>query len=101
MLEGNGHTIHHLFQDQSDAARFADKPSRLFRAIGHRGQVVNLGLEGVRIQGVNWVGALAGLNQGSIGVCSAVGRVEGANGVGGLVGQNFGDIVLSVAEVEV
>ena len=101
VFEGNNHVIFNLFQDQSDPAVSANKPSGLFGSIGHRGQVVNLGLEDVNIQGVNFVGALAGINQGSIGVCSATGRVEGFNGVGGLVGQNFGDIVLSAVDVEV
>ena len=101
VFEGNGHTIDNLFQDQSDPAVFANRPNGLFGLIGNRGQVINLGLEDVSIQGVNWVGALAGLNLGSIGVCSVTGRVEGVNGVGGLVGRNFGNIVLSVADVEV
>ncbi len=101
VFEGNEHTIYNLFQDQSDPALFYNKPSGLFGAIGNRGQVVNVGLEGVQIKGVNFVGALAGFNQGSIGVCSALDRVEGVHGVGGLVGQNFGDIRLSIAEVEV
>ena len=101
VFEGNDHTIHNLFQARAEVARFINQPSGLFGAIGNRGQVVNLGLEGVQIKGVNWVGALVGLNQGSIGACSAVGKVEGVHGVGGLVGQNFGTITLSVAEAEV
>ena len=101
VLAGNNHGISNLFQDQSDPAVFANKPSGLFGAIGNRGQVMNLGLEGVDIKGVNFVGALVGINQGSIGVCSATGKVEGVNGVGGLVGQNFGNIVLSAVDVEV
>ncbi len=92
ILEGNGHGIVNLFQDQSDAALFYEKPSGLFGAIGNRGQVVNVGLEGVHIQGVNFVGALAGLSQGLIRNCSVRGRVAGANSVGGLVGHNFGHI---------
>ncbi len=92
VLEGNNHGIVNLFQDQSDAALFYEKPSGLFGAIGKRGQVVNVGLEGVHIQGVNFVGALAGLNQGLIRNCSVRGRVAGANSVGGLVGHNFGHI---------
>ena len=101
VFEGNNHVIVNLFQDQSDPAVFINKPSGLFGSIGHRGLVMNLGLEEVNIHGVNWVGALVGLHQGNILACSATGRVEGENGVGGLVGQNFGDIVLSVADVEV
>ncbi len=92
VLEGNNHGIVNLFQDQSDAALFYEKPSGLFGAIGNRGQVVNVGLEGVHIQGVNFVGALAGLSQGLIRNCSVRGRVAGANSVGGLVGHNFGHI---------
>ncbi len=92
VLEGNNHGIVNLFQDQSEAALFYEKPSGLFGAIGKRGQVVNVGLEGVHIQGVNFVGALAGLSQGLIRNCSVRGRVAGANSVGGLVGHNFGHI---------
>ncbi len=62
VFEGNGHVLSNLFQDQSDPALFADEPSGLFGAVGNRGQVINLGLEDVSIQGVNWVGALAGLS---------------------------------------
>ena len=92
ILEGNGYVISSLFQDQSDAALFYEKPSGLFGAIGNRGQVVNLALEGVHIQGITWVGGLAGLNQGLIRNCSVRGRVAGMNSVGGLVGHNFGHI---------
>lgn len=101
VFEGNGHVIFNLFQDQSDPAVFYKKPSGLFGSIGNRGKVMHLGLEGIQIKGVNWVGALSGFNQGSISNCSAQGRVKGVNGVGGLVGKNFGDIRLSAADVEV
>ncbi len=100
-LKGNGHKIVHLFQDQSDASRFAEKPSGLFGAIGNRGQVVGLGLEEVDIKGVNWVGGIAGLSQGVISHCSVRGQVVGSNSVGGLVGHNFGDIAHSFVQVEV
>ncbi len=101
VLAGNGHTIHNLFQDQSDASRFAGKPSGLFGAIGNRGQVVGLGLEEVDIKGVNWVGAIAGLSQGVISHCSVSGQVVGSNSVGGLVGHNFGNIAHSFVNAEV
>lgn len=89
VLEGNGYGILNLFQDQSDVALFAGKPSGLFGVVSDRGRVINLGLEGVDIEGINWVGGLVGLNQGRIENCSVRGRVVGANSVGGLVGHNF------------
>ncbi len=101
VLKGNEHKIVGLFQDQSDASRFAGKPSGLFGAIGNRGQVVGLGLEEVDIKGVNWVGAIAGLSQGSISHCSVSGQVVGSNSVGGLVGHNFGNIAHSFVNAEV
>ncbi len=101
VLAGNGHTIHNLFQDQSDASRFAGKPSGLLGALGNRGQVVGLGLEEVDIKGVNWVGAIAGLSQGVISHCSVSGQVVGSNSVGGLVGHNFGNIAHSFVNAEV
>ncbi len=59
VFEGNGHVLSNLFQDQSHPALFANEPSGLFGAVGNRGRVVNLGMEGVNIAGVNWVGAIA------------------------------------------
>ncbi len=101
VFEGNGHTIDNLFQNQSAPALFANEPSGLFGAVGHRAQIVHVVLEGVEIRGVNWVGALAGLSQGVLVNCSVRGRVVGYNSVGGLVGHNFGEIADSHVRGEV
>ncbi len=101
VFEGNGHVLSNLFQDQRDPALFADEPSGLFGAVGHRAQVIHVVLEGVEIRGVNWVGALAGLSQGVLVNCSVRGRVVGYNSVGGLVGHNFGEIADSHVRGEV
>ncbi len=101
VFEGNGHKIANLFQNQSAPALFANEPSGLFGAVGHRAQVIHVVLEGVEIRGVNWVGALAGLSQGVLVNCSVRGRVVGYNSVGGLVGHNFGEIADSHVRGEV
>ena len=102
VFEGNGHVLSNLFQDQSHPALFADEPSGLFGAVGHRAQVIHVVLGGgVEIRGVNWVGALAGLSQGVLVNCSVRGRVVGYNSVGGLVGHNFGEIADSHVRGEV
>lgn len=63
-----------------DFGLFADKPSGLLEVVGHRGRVINLGL-----------------NQGWIENCAVRGRVVGVNSVSGLVGHNFGEIAVGGA----
>lgn len=70
----------------------------LFGCIGDAGQVVNLGLENIKILGgrhARFVGALAGYNSGLICRCYAKGSVSGGDWseeLAGLVGANAGTV---------
>ncbi len=70
----------------------------LFGCVGDGGQVVNLGLENVKILGgrhARFVGALAGYNSGLICRCYAKGSVSGGDWseeLAGLVGANAGTV---------
>ncbi|MCL2013278.1 MAG: InlB B-repeat-containing protein [Cystobacterineae bacterium] len=59
-----------------------------FGVIGTGAEIENLGVLEVNIRGANNIGALAGLNRGTVRNCYATGNVVGANYVGGLVGAN-------------
>ncbi|MDD2893528.1 MAG: MBG domain-containing protein [Halothiobacillaceae bacterium] len=84
-FDGLGHTIGNL-----TLATPAVSQVGLFGVIGATGTVKNLGLTNVSIQGNASVGALAGVNHGSIfNTYVSGGTVQGGNGaVGGLVGVN-------------
>jgi len=70
----------------------------LFGCIGEAGQVVNLGLENLKILGsrhARFVGALAGYNSGLICRCYAKGSVSGGDWsqeLAGLIGANAGTV---------
>ena len=102
-FQGNGKTIYNLYINQTQPAR-----AGLFGEVGSTGK-----LEGVRLAAVNVrtqdgvrVGALAGVNGGTITDSSAAGHVNatqdtGTVYVGGLVGSNANSIVSSYAETEI
>ena len=82
VFEGNGHTLSNLF---------IDRPSEigvgLFGFLSqHYGEIRNLGLLGVRVEGQDFVGSFAGVG-GSVTGSHATGQVWGREAVGGLVGN--------------
>jgi hypothetical protein len=86
----------------------ADKYQGLFGRIGAGGEVKNLKLIDVNINGYYHVGGLAGRNAGTVTNCYASGKISGTGGVsgggevGGLVGINVsGTIKNSRAAVEI
>ena len=102
-FQGNSKTIYNLFINQTQPAR-----AGLFGEVGSTGK-----LEGVKLAAVNVrtrdgvrVGALAGVNGGTIKLSSAAGHVNatqdtGTVYVGGLVGSNANSIVSSYTETEI
>ena len=66
----------------------------LFGTIGSEGEVLDLTLENVKITAWgNYVGAIAGTNQGTVSGCHVVGgSVQGTQVVGGIVGYNEGSV---------
>ena len=96
IFDGNGHTIANLFIRWPDADYIG-----LFRATGADADLRNVRLTGVRVTGKNFVGGLAGNNDGSISGSSVTGRVSGAERVGGLAGSNDGSVSGSHSSVPV
>jgi hypothetical protein len=104
-FDGRNHVIRNLVI--SAPTRYA---VGLFGRIGIRdvgkwgtpGVVQNVRLEGVTIDGHESVGALVGVNEGTILNCSANGSITGERDfIGGLVGYNTGTITVCHTEGEV
>ena len=95
-FDGRGFKLHHLTLEGANNVA-------LFGLIETNGIVVNLGLEDVNVSGMDdYVGSLAGVNQGLIVHCYNTGSVSGDNFIGGLVGGNRGSLAAcySLASVE-
>ena len=96
-FDGNGHTISNLFINRTDS----DDPS-LFGLIGVSGSVSNVGLNHVDVTGRDFVGALAGDNDGVVSASYATGhQIKGRNYVGGLVGFSEGTVRVAYASIDV
>jgi hypothetical protein len=86
VFDGNGHVIRNLTMDMGNSNYVG-----LFCYIGDGGEVSNLGLEDVNINGRDHVGALCGMNyKGTVNNCYSTGNVSGASDVGGLCGYSGG-----------
>ncbi len=110
-LDGLNHTLSNLTVQQPYASYVG-----LFGSVGVGGAVSNLGLVGANINGLQYVGALAGANAGTVSASYATGTVNSfgtgsANTfgpviqnsffVGGLVGSNSATVRNSYAAVNV
>ncbi len=82
-LNGNGYVISGVKVNSS--ANYAG----LFGILGPDGQISNVRVKDVQVQGIQYVGGLVGINHGTITNSSVEGTVSGTgNYVGGLVGSN-------------
>ena len=105
IFEGNGHAIRNLYINTLDTPFTQAVLNRvdiygypvtpgdgyhnyrgLFEVIARQGVVRNLRLENVDVSGKDAVGALAGINRGTISNVHVTGSVSGISRVGGLVG---------------
>jgi len=110
-LNGLGNTINNLTVNPGSSTAYIG----LFGAVGHNGTVQNLGIVDINLTATQWdgsgdyahVGALAGLNEGSISKSYATGIITSASqygtapDTGGLVGTNSGSISQSYSSVNV
>ena len=64
----------------------------VFSAISADSEIKKLGVENVSVNGVYGVGAICGINEGTIQHCYSTGSVSGEESVGGLVGINCGKV---------
>lgn len=84
VLDGTGHVVRNGQINQP-----AKDYVGLFGYLGAGGEVRNLGADVMGITGNNYVGILAGWNDGTIAACFATGAVTGIQCIGGLVGENY------------
>ena len=92
-LDGQGYSISNL-----TIARPSGSEQGLFGVIGASATVSNVRLSSANVSGLNDVGALAGVNHGTITGSYSDGTVTGAGtDVGNLVGENDGSIANSFA----
>ena len=84
-FKGNGHIISNLF-----IKRASTDDVGLFSSIGGSGRVESLGLRNAFVHGQRWVGAVAGVNNGTVAASWSGGAVLGDRTVGGLIGANNG-----------
>lgn len=82
-FDGDGHTITGLYINTTATYNAFG----LFGIIAAGGEVTNLGVINVSINGGGYTGALAGQVLGSVKGCYATGTVKGVNNVGGLAGN--------------
>ena len=91
-LDGNGYVVKNLTIN-----RPTEDGVGLFAIIGDvntmsGGEVKNLGLENVDVEGNNGAAGLADGNVGNIDNCYVIGDISGKDSIGGLVVQNFGTV---------
>ena len=91
-FDGDGHTITGLSNEDVN-----DKPltAGLFGYVGENGVVERVGVRDGSINGVNYVGGIAGFNRGTVQNCYNTGAVTVSNTsarAGGIVGENSGAV---------
>ena len=92
-FDGNHHTIANLYISGTSSCQ------GLFEYT--IGEVRNIRLEQVNIEGNTEVGSIAGKNEGRITECYVKGTLKGyRGGIGGIVGRNSGDISQCVSDVK-
>lgn len=85
-LDGNGYKIYNIIIEKP-----ANDYVGLFGLIEEGGEVRNVDLEDVTIQGRSYVGGLVGMNKGKIVGCITTGLVTAHDYAGGLAGWNNSD----------
>jgi rhodanese-related sulfurtransferase len=84
VFDGNGYTI-------TDLTISGRRYLGLFGQLGLGAMISNMGLEAIDVNGTSdYIGGLAGYNEGHITKNYSTGTVHGDDGIGGLLGDNFG-----------
>ncbi len=89
-IDGYGHVLRN---GQIEAPDTLDVG--LIGYLGPGGELRNLGVEFISVEGEQYAGILVGVNRGTITSCYAKGIVQGDYGIGGLVGLNVDGTVTS------
>ena len=88
-FHGNGHTISNLYINRN---RREANEMGLFGGLAAGGAVHHLGLHNADVSGDTNIGALAGINRGSIYAVYTTGEVSAESYAGGIVGWNHGTV---------
>ncbi len=100
-FDGNGYTISNLHISNDDlmhrtpTGSFYSDYLGLFGRLDSGAEVRSLGVIDVNIVGWNYIGGLAGANNGDVIECYSTGMIRGYREVGGLAGTNYGNIISS------
>lgn len=85
-FKGNGYVLRNGVID-SDSDYIG-----VFSLLTENADIRKLGVENISVNGIYGVGALCGINEGTIQYCYSTGTVSGEESVGGLVGINAGKV---------
>jgi hypothetical protein len=86
-LNGQGYKIRDLFIDLPATGYVG-----LFSIVGEDGSIENIGMVNADVTSTAYIGALVGVNRGTVSYSYSTGSLTGAEWVGGLVGQNDGTV---------
>jgi len=107
-LEGDNPPFTGTFNGQGYKIRdvFIDRPTTgyvgLFSIVGEGGRVESIGVENAYITSTAYIGALVGVNRGTVSYSYSTGSVTGGlEWLGGLVGQNEGTVSNSYSSCDV
>jgi hypothetical protein len=89
IFDGDGHIISNLTIYAGMSMNVG-----LFGSIGSGGQVRHLGIVNVSVTGRQYVGGMAGWNEGTVNSCYTSGSVNGTSFLGGFVGRNYSGTVI-------
>jgi hypothetical protein len=94
VFDGNSHAV-------SNVAISGINRIGLFGIVHPEAEVKNLAIENAIVAGTNYIGGLAGVDNGKINTCSITGRITGNQYVGGLTGFNSDRVIqcYSIGEV--
>jgi hypothetical protein len=84
-FDGQGYEIRDLFINLPGKGYVG-----LFSKVGEGGTIENVGMVDADVTATAFIGALVGLNAGSVSKCYSTGTFTGDDRVGGLIGQNDG-----------
>ncbi len=90
VFNGDGHTIWSFTYTAENSDYIG-----IFSTVGGSGKIEDIFIADVNISGRDYIGGLAGYNEGTIDNCSSTGKITGGSSlrnIGGLVGENWGNI---------
>ena len=95
-FNGQGHKIRDMFINLPGKGNVG-----LFSIVGEDGRIENIGVVNADVTSTAYIGALAGVNRGTVSYSYSTGSLTGEYYTGGLVGKNDGTVSYSYSTVNV